>query len=118
MTAVLRQPAPADPVADAARTLGRRGGRPKGSFSSKLAAWIRAEVKQKQREGWGRREAFNIAADTEQKIDKDHFQLTEATAEEAGIETVDDEGNDRPAVISWAYWKKIWLEVPNGKRFP
>ncbi|WP_374343952.1 hypothetical protein [Azonexus sp.] len=75
-------------------------------------------MRQKQREGWGRREAFNIAADTEQKIDNDHFLLREVTAEEAGIETVDEDGNDRPAMVSWAYWKKIWLEMQNGKRFP
>ena len=111
MTA-LRQPAPADPVADAARTLGLKGGRPRGSFSSKLvAAWIRAEVKQKRREGWGRREAFNIAADTEHRIDRDHFRLSDWTADEAGIETVDEDGNDQPAKVSWSHWKKIWLEI-------
>lgn len=107
----------ADPIVDAARLLGSKGGRPKGSFSSPLAAWIRAEVKQKRREGWGRREAFSIAADTEQKIDKDHFQLTELVAEEAGIETVDEEGNEQPAVVSWSNWKKIWLESGHGKGF-
>ena len=110
MTAALRQSALADSISDAARVLGRRGGRPNGSFSSPLAAWIRTEVKQKQREGWGRREAFNIAADTEQKIDNDHFQLTEATADDAGIETVDESGNDQPALVSWSNWKKIWLK--------
>lgn len=118
MTAAMRQPAPVDPVADAARVLGRKGGRPKGSFSSPLAVWLRAEVKQKQREGWGRREGFNIAANTERPIDDDSFQLTERTAEEAEIETVDEDGTDRPATVSWAYWKKIWLEVQNGNRFP
>ncbi|MBU1363942.1 MAG: hypothetical protein KKE51_08995 [Gammaproteobacteria bacterium] len=118
MTAVALKPQPAPDVTDAARALGRRGGRPKGSFSSPLAAWLRKEVKQKQREGWGRREGFNIAANTERPIDDDSFQLTERTAEEAEIETVDEEGNDRPATVSWAYWKKIWLEVQNGNRFP
>lgn len=108
--AALRQSEQADQVADAARVLGKRGGRPRGAFSSPKAAWIRAEVKQKQREGWGRREAFNIAADTEQRIDDDHFQLTESVAEEAGIETVDEDGNDQAAVVSWSNWKKIWLE--------
>lgn len=112
MTAALRQTTPAD-VSDAARALGRRGGRPKGSFSSPLAAWLRAEVKQKQREGWGRWEGFCITANTEQPIDKYAFRLNELTAEEAEIETVDEEGNDRPAKVSWAYWKKIWLEVQN-----
>lgn len=110
MTAALRQPVQSDPVAEAARALGKRGGRPKGSYSSPLAAWLRAEVRQKQREGWGRREAFNISADTEQKIDNDHFQLTEATADDAGIETVDETGNDQPALVSWSNWKKIWLK--------
>lgn len=118
MTAVALKPQPVPDVTDAARALGRRGGRPKGSLSSPLAAWIRAEVKQKRREGWGRREAFNIAADTEQRIDDDHFHLKEWTAEEAGIETVDEEGNDRPAVVSWSNWKKIWLEGGHGNRFP
>ena len=118
MNAPFRPNEPADQVAEAARVLGKKGGRPKGSRSSLLAAWIRAEVQQKRREGWGRREAFNIAADTEQKIDKDHFQLKEWTAEEAGVETVDEEGNERPAVVSWSNWKKIWLEAGHGKRFP
>jgi hypothetical protein len=104
-------------ITDAARALGRRGGRPKGSYSSPLARWLRNEVKQKQREGWGRREGFNIVADTEQPINKDLFRLTEWTAEEAKIETVDKSGNDIPATVSWAYWKKIWLEAQNGKRF-
>lgn len=107
-----------DPIAEAARALGKRGGRPLGSCSSPLARWLRAEVKQKQREGWGRREGFDIAADTQERTGTDSFRLTEWAAEDAGIETVDQDGNDRPANVSWAYWKKIWLEVQNGKRFP
>lgn len=118
MTVAMRQPASVDQVAEAARLLGRKGGRPLGSTSSPLAAWIRTEVKEKRREGWGRREAFNIAADTEQKIDRDHFLLSDWTADEAGIETVDEEGNDQPAVVSWSNWKKIWLEGGHGNRFP
>lgn len=118
MTAAMLKPAPVDQVADAARVLGRRGGRPKGAFSSPLARWLRAEVEQKQREGWGRREGFDIAADTQERSGKDLFRLTEWAAEEAGVETFDQDGNDRPATVSWAYWKKIWLEMPNGNRFP
>lgn len=91
--------------------LGKRGGRPQGSYSSLKAAWLRAEVKKKKREGWGRREAFNIAADTEQKLDRDRFQLRDLTADDAGIETVDEDGNDQPAIITWSNWKKIWLEA-------
>lgn len=115
--AALRQTAPSD-LTEAARALGKMGGRPRGSFSSPLACWLRNEVKQKQREGWGRREAFDIAAGTQEQAGKDSFRLMERTAEEAGIETVDEEGNDLPATVSWSYWKKIWLEVPNGNRFP
>ena len=116
MTAVLRQSASVD-VTEAARALGRRGGRPRGYYYSPLARWLRAEVKQKQREGWVRWEGFCITANTEQPIDKYAFRLNELTAEEAGIETVDEDGNDKPANVSWAYWKKIWLEVQNGNRF-
>lgn len=105
------KPASPNPVSEAARTLGQRGGRPQGSYSSPKAAWLRAEVKQKKREGWGRREAFNIAADTEQKLDSDRFQLRDLTADDAGIETVDEDGNDQPAIITWSNWKKIWLEA-------
>lgn len=114
----LRKSTPAAGVSDAARELGRHGGRPKGSYSSPLAAWLRREIREKQGEGWGRREGFDIAADTHIREGRDAFVLGEWEADELGIETVDAEGNERLATVTWAYWKKIWLEVQNGNRFP
>lgn len=105
-------------ITEVARRLGKLGGRPQGAYSSPLARWLRGHVRQKQREGWSRREGFYILAETENRIGKDMFRLTDETADELGIETIDANGNDRPACVSWAYWKKIWLEVANGNRFP
>lgn len=75
MTVALLKPQPAADIAEAARELGRLGGRPKGSYSSPLAIWLRAEVKRRQREGWGRREAFDIVANTEHPSGRDAFTL-------------------------------------------
>jgi hypothetical protein len=113
MTAIaIRQP-PADPQSDiteAARQLGKRGGRPKGSFSSPLAAWLRREVATKQREGWGRREGFEIEAETHCRESREAFVL--------GDWVTDAWDSDYPARVTWANWKKIWREVANTKGFP
>lgn len=106
--AIRLQPSP--DISDAARQLGKLGGRPRGSYSSPLARWLRAEVRQKQREGWGRREAFDILANTETPDSRDAFVVTDCTA--------DDNDLDLGARVTWSYWKKLWLEGPNGKPFP
>lgn len=118
MTAVLRKPTTATDIAEAARQLGKLGGRPKGRFSSPLAKWLRQEVSVKLREGWSQREAFDIAADTHHRDGRDAFTLDEQLADELGIDTVDATGGERPARVTWAYWKKIWLETKNQNRFP
>lgn len=100
MTAAMRQPAPADPVADAARTLGRLGGRPKGSYSSPLAIWLRAEIKQRKAHGYQRREAFGILRDTEQPDGQDAFKVCDHTADTHDL--------DIGARVTWHYWRRLW----------
>lgn len=89
-----------DPVADAARTLGRLGGRPKGSYSSPLAIWLRAEIKQRQAQGYRRREAFEILRDSEKPDGPDAFQVSDWTA--------DDHTLDIGARVTWHYWRRLW----------
>jgi hypothetical protein len=113
LTAIaIRKPAaePAAEITDAARQLGRRGGRPRGSYSSPLAAWLRREVAVKQREGWSRREGFEIARDTHSADGQDGFTLAEWVT--------DEWDRDYPARVTWANWKKIWSELANVNRFP
>jgi len=114
LTAVLRQSAPAD-VSDAARALGRRGGRPKGSYSSPLARWLRAEVKQRQGEEYRAREAFCILRDSEEPEGKDAFTVKDWTA--------DDHDLDIGARVTWANYRKLWnrtghkpVSVPSVRR--
>lgn len=94
------QPAPADPVAEAARVLGRLGGRPKGSFSSQLAIWLRAEIKQRKTHGYRRREAFDILRDTEQPDGSDAFKVFDHTADAHDL--------DIGARVTWHYWRRLW----------
>lgn len=115
MRAVFRQPAPANPVADAARVLGRKGGRPKGSFSSPLAEWIRAEVKQRRAEGYRCREAFEILRDSEEPCGKDVFKVKDWTA--------DDHNLDIGTRVTWENYRKLWnrtgqkpVSVPSARK--
>ena len=107
MTAALRQVAPADPVADAARMLGRRGGRPKGSFSP-VPSWLRSEARQRQREGYKAREAFEILRDTEHPAGPDDFVVTDHTADQYGL--------DLGEHISWERYRKIWQRSRDRNR--
>lgn len=100
---------PPDPVFEAARMLGKRGGRPVGSFTSPLAVWLRNEIGQRQREGYRCREAFNILRDTEIPDGHDNFILTDCTGDEFEIEP-----NVR---VTWSYYRKLWSESGNGNRF-
>lgn len=92
-----------DPVADAARTLGRLGGRPKGSYSSPLAIWLRAEIKQRKAHGYQRREAFEILRDSEEADGHDAFLVKDWTA--------DDHNLDIGARVTWQYWRRLWMSV-------
>lgn len=98
--AAFLQPASPDPVAETARTLGRLGGRPKGSYSSPLAIWLRAEIKQRQAQGYRRREAFEILRDSEKPDGPDAFQVSDWTA--------DDHALDIGARVTWCYWRRLW----------
>ena len=96
----LLKPQPAADIAEAARQLGRRGGRPKGSYSSPLAIWLRSEVKQRKREGYWCREAFRILANTEKPCGRDAFTVTDLTADVHGL--------DIGAQVNWDYWRRLW----------
>lgn len=100
MTVAVLKPQPVAEIADAARQLGRLGGRPKGSYSSPLAKWLRAEIHKRQREGYGCREAFSILANTENPIGRDAFTVTDWTADAHGL--------DIGAQVNWDYWRRLW----------
>lgn len=107
MTAAMRYPEPADEVVDAARVLGRRGGRPKGSFSSPLSIWLRAEATQRQRESYRAREAFVILRDTEHPDGHDAFTVSDHTADKHDLEI--------GCRVTWDYFKKTWKKVGGQK---
>ena len=94
-----RQPVLADQITDAARVLGQRGGRPRGSYSP-LGLWLRAEIRQRRREGYRAREAFCILRDTERPSGADAFLVTDHTADAYGL--------DIGARVSWDWFKKTW----------
>ena len=103
MTVAARQVAMLDPavaVSDAARVIGKLGGRPKGSISSQLSFWLRSEIAQRQREGYRCRESFDILRDTENPDGEDAFTLTDYTSDQHAI--------DLDARVSWSYFKKLW----------
>ena len=84
----------------AAKLLGKRGGRPKGSLSSRLSVWLRSEIAQRQREGYRCRESFDILRDTENPDGEDAFTLTDYTSDQHAV--------DPDARVSWSYYKKLW----------
>lgn len=94
-------------VSEAARALGRLGGRPVGSYSP-LGRWIRQEIKQRQREGYACREAFEIIRETEEPAGRDAFMVRDNTADEYDI--------DIGARVSWANWRKVWAILGNQNR--
>ena len=100
MTAVAVKSYPVPDVSEAGRLLGKLGGRPKGSYSSPLARWLRAEVKQRQAEGYRCREAFEILRDSEEPNDKDAFTVRDWT--------VDAHDLDIGARVTWNYWRRLW----------
>ena len=103
MTVAARQVAMLDPavaVSDAARVIGKLGGRPKGSLSSPLSIWLRSEITQRQCEGYRCRESFDILRDTENPDGEDAFTLTDYTSDQHAV--------DPNARVSWSYFKKLW----------
>ena len=100
MTAVALKPPPLSAASEAARVLGKRGGRPRGSFSSPLAIWLRAEVSNRKREGYGCREAFSILADTEKPTGRHAFTVTDWTADAHDL--------DIGARVTLNYWRRLW----------
>lgn len=108
MTAALRQPAPVDQVADAARVLGRQGGRPPGSLSSPLARWLRDEIKQAKRDRWTCRDAFEMLVENNRRTIGDAFVVGAETASEV-INTV--RGDIKGKRVGFEYFRKLWREA-------
>ena len=108
MTSVLRQPAPADQVAEAARMLGRRGGRPPGSLSSPLARWLRDEIKQAKRDRWTCRDAFEMLVENNLRTTGDAFVVGAETASEV-INAV--RGDIKGKRVGFEYFRKLWRDT-------
>ena len=89
-----------DQVSEAAHLIGKRGGRPKGSFSSPLAIWLRSEIAQRQLEGYRCREGFVILRDCENPDGDDALTVKDWTA--------DDHDLEPDARVTWAYYKALW----------
>ena len=100
MTVAVLKPQPEADIAEAARQIDRLGGRPRGSYSSPLAIWLRVEIRHRQREGYGCREAFNILTNTETPAGQDAFTVTDWTADAHGL--------DIGAQVNWDYWRRLW----------
>ena len=96
-----------NPVTVSARAIGKLGGRPKGSFSSPLAMWLRREITQRRREGYRCREAFDILRETEKPDGHDAFELTDHTSDEHEIEP--------NARVTWCNYRKIWHRFSGDK---
>lgn len=107
MTAAAFKPQQQGSVSEAARQLGKLGGRPKGSFSSPLSIWLRAEARQRQREGYRARESFVILRDTEHPDGRDAFTVSDHTADEHDL--------DIDTQVTWDYFKKIWKKSGGHK---
>ena len=82
MSAALRQPAPADPVAEVVRLPRCGGGRPPGSLSSPLARWLRSEIRQAKRDTWTCRDAFEMLVENNRRTTGDAFVVGAETASE------------------------------------
>ncbi len=101
MTA-LRQPAPADQVADRARL-----GRPRGATSSPLARWLRAEIHQAKRDRWTCRDAFEMLVENNRRTTGDAFVVGAETASEF-IHAV--HGDIKGKRVGFEYFRKLWRE--------
>ena len=100
-----RLPALADPITDAARALGRRGGRPKGSFSP-LGLWLRGVIREMRRGGHG-------CVDTFRRLCLVEDQGSKPKSFRVSAETADDVWQDVGAdiagqTITFDQFRKIW----------
>lgn len=104
MTAAL----PADEVAEVARALGRRGGRPRGAISSHLARWLRMEIGQAKRDNWTCRDAFEMLVENNRKTKGDAFLVGAETASEV-IQHI--HGDIKGRRVSFEYFRKLWRDT-------
>lgn len=88
---------PAD-VSDAARVVGRQGGRPKGSVAPH-AEWLRSEMAAAKGSGYSCRELFEILAESEIRDGMDAFFVSRDTADRLGIPE---------KRVAWDAFKKLW----------
>jgi len=103
-----RQPALADQIADAARLHGRRGGRPRGSYSP-LGIWLRGVIREMRRGGHG-------CADTWRRLCLAEDQGSKPKSFRVSAETADDVWQDvgadiRGREVSWSAFEKLWQRM-------
>lgn len=109
MTAALRQVSPAEQVAEAARTLGKRVGRPKGSLEPHTL-WLRGVIVEMRRAGYGCAETFRRICLTEDQGSKPRsFRVSAETADDVW----DEIGGDiRGHEVRWSAFEKSWQRIP------
>lgn len=99
------KPAPPDPVADAARALGRRGGRPRGSFSP-LGAWLRGVIQEMRRAGHGCADTFRRLCLVEDPGPADaSFRVSAETADAVWLNIGADIAGQ---TVSWQAFRSTW----------
>lgn len=106
VAAALIETSPDTAISDATCALGRRGGRPIGSFSSPLAAWLRLVIQQLKRENYSCRNVFYRISLAEEMVDgEDAFIVSAETADDVWLECL---GDIRGRKVSWEYFRKLW----------
>lgn len=103
-----RQPALADPISDAARVLGQRGGRPRGSYSP-LGIWLRGVIREMRRGGHGCADTFRrLCLVEDQGSNPRSFRVSAETADDAWQYV----GADiRGREVSWSAFEKLWQRM-------
>jgi hypothetical protein len=95
---------PCNEVTDAARAIGRRGGRPKGSYSP-LRRWLRPQILKFKRQGHTCRNVFYGISLTEEMDGVDAFIVTAETADLYYEECFGDITGRR---VTWSAFRKLW----------
>lgn len=102
MTAALRQPAPANPVAQIVRLPGRVG-RPRGAIGP-LSRWLRPQIAKFKRQGESCRNTF-LALSVVEGGDEEQFEVSEETADSLLL----DLGTSIAGrVVTYEAFRKAW----------
>lgn len=108
MTAVALKPQPQGSVSEAARQLGRMGGRPKGSFSPR-GIWLRGVILEMRRSGHGCADTFRRLCLFEDAGPKPRsFRVSADTADDVWEEIG---GDIRGESVTWCSFEKLWQRV-------